>query len=444
MAKINLDKITDTRFRAKIILDPEEKESARKKAIDKIRKTKKISGFRAGKIPDNIIQTRFSGEIKEETLNLSVQENIEEIAQKSPKGIFQIVGVENLSEEKNTYKYDLLFDCAPYIQKIKLKNVTLVENFPDVSESDIMEELKEIQRGGAHAVSKDEEVVTAQKGDLITIDYELWVNDTPHGDKQKGVKFILGEEKFDKKFEEELIQKQSKINDEISVKIDAPERPQNEEGGESRAKTYEIHALVNNIEKVVYPEINDEMAKAYSNKFQSLDDLKLGLKNDMQKRFNRKNKTIQLEMAFVELKKNVEVCFPEGFIDKKVKDFFAEYKMDVSKVSEEHKKEMKEAVIERFKGTLINEYILTEAVKDKSKEEINNEFLGFINAEFDKQVSSYIEEILKTGKKDKFFDRISTMFNENLIFEYFRKNKWVKKGKTLPYKEIINVDVHKH
>ncbi|MDH5719446.1 MAG: trigger factor [Spirochaetia bacterium] len=432
MAKISLDKVSDTRQKASIFATEEETLSAEKKAFNKIQKEKKVDGFRQGKIPENIIKTRFSKEIETETLNTLIHDLYPEILEKSSKNIFRIVNVENYSKDKNSCKFDLIFDLSPYMKNLKMKNIVLLDNIPQIQESDIDDELKDIQRGGAKSEPKAEDAC-AEDGDLITVNYEVWMDGAPQGKEQKDIRLLLGEKKFDEEVEEQIIKEKIKKGEEILVK-----KTLKQDGTEDKEeKPYEIHLSVTGIEKVIYPEINDELARAYSPQFNTVSELKNGLRKDMEKRFFRKDLTEQIAKAFDDLETQNEFLFPEGYLEEKLYEFLSEYKVDHSKLPPEQKKGYADIVEKRYRRILLNEHLVRETIKHFKKDELEKEFENFVRADFDEKIAEYVLAAYKNKKNDETLNKINLFFQNKLIFDYFKSGKLVKKGKKIAYKEFM-------
>ena len=453
MATIQISKRNDTRYAAKISIDQEEQVQAEKAAISKLSKTKKVSGFRKGKIPEHIIKSKFAAEMAEETLQATLKTHLPNVVRKAENGLYRIVGVENLNARASAYSYELVFDSNPYIKLGKIKGVSILENKPIIEDSDIEDEILSIKRDMAEISEKEGDELS--KGDLIICDLEIWINDIPVGKPMKDREFILGEPGTDREVEKIVLEEKKKVGDDFVVKkefsaeeIERIEKTE-DSGIPKGQKEYDLRVSIKEVKSVKYPEVDDEFAKRYKPDLASVAELREHVGKNLKTLFHRKDMDAQIGTAIDVILPGAELFLPENYLDHKVADYFKTQGVDPSAMNEEQMKEFSDSVLAYEKRHILVNHLIKEATSlDKKKNaeiEYRDRFLQFLREELHPDIADSLigvyDQMVNEEEADEFsskiLDRYLSIYHQNLIEQHFRKLGIVKKGKKIPVKDLL-------
>jgi len=438
MPKINVNKISKTRYNAHVKTTVEEKAECDKKAFENIRLKVKIDGFRKGKVPEHIIRNRYAGDLEDNAVQNLIEMASEQLIKESEKDIYKIRKVENLTPDKGGYSFDLVYDVYPDINLGKMKGIVIKENIPLIEESDVQKELHEVQKIFVEKKPKGDDEF-AQVGDSIVIGYEQWVEGTPVGQPAENVQFFLGDYQFDKEIEDQLIAEKVKKGQEVRI---AKKVKQND-GSE---KTVDIILSISSIFAAHYPELTDELAAKYDADYTSAKELKNDINKVLTSRFHRKNMDEEIGLALDKLNEIAEIEFPENFLQEKLQKYFEENKIDFQNFPENERAEFQVIFEKEQKKRLVNEFILKEALNDIKTEDYRAGFVKFIEDNFDKRMLRTFKMIYESvlNQRDKnqygnqFIDRLLQIYHLSLLENYFKEKGMVKKDKKIAYSTFIN------
>ena len=457
MATIQISKRDDTRYAAKISIDQEEQVQAEKAAISKLSKTKKVSGFRKGKVPEHIIKSKFAAEMAEETLQATLKAQLPNVVRKAENGLYRIVGVENLNVRASAYSYELVFDSNPYIKlgnKLgKIKGISVLENKPIIEDSDIEDEILSIKHNMAEISEKEGDELS--KGDLIICDLEIWFNDIPVGEPMKDSQFILGEPGTDREVEKIVLEEKKKVGDDFVVKkefsaeeIERIEKTE-DNGITKEQKEYDLRVSIKEAKSVKYPEVDDEFAKRYKPDLANVAELREHIGKNLETRFHRKDMDAQIGTAIDVILPSAELFLPENYLDHKVADYFKTQGVDPSAMNEEQMKEFSDSVLTYEKRRILVNHFIKEATSlDKKKDagiEYRDRFSQFLREELNPDMANSLIGVYDQMANEEEVDEISSkvlerylsIYHQNLIEQYFRKLGIVKKGKKILVKDIL-------
>ncbi|MDH4262316.1 MAG: trigger factor [Spirochaetia bacterium] len=438
MLKINVNKVSKTRFSAHVKVSPEEKTVCDKKAFENIRSKVKIDGFRKGKVPEHIIKTRYSQDLEESSVQYMIDMASEQLIKETDKDIYKIRKVENLVPEKGGYSFELIFDIHPEINLGKMKGVTLKELIPIIDEADIKKETQEVLKIYSEKKLKNDDEA-ANVGDLIVLSYEQWVEGVPIAQPSENVQVNLGNFQFDKEIEEHLIAEQVKKGQEHRVS----KKFIQDDGVE---KKVDIIIHIDAIYNVSYPELTDEIAVKYDADYTSAKELKNDINKVLFSRFHRKNMDEEIGEALDKLNETTEIDFPENYTQEKLQKYMEENKTDLSAFEENEHEEFKLIFERELKKRLVNEFILKEALKDIKTDEYHFGFTKFIDDNFDKRMlrtfkivyNSVMSQNDKNEYGNQFINRLLQIYHLDILERYFRDKGLVKKDKKVAFSEFMS------
>ena len=310
----------------------------------------KMPGFRAGKVPTNIIKREIGPAIEanfgESALNKYYQEALIE-ANIIPINHPQITDLK--FKEGTDLKFTAVFEIRPdfklpnYKKAIKFK----IDKFI-ASNEDIEHSLKELQNNQSKLKSVDQ----ASIGNYIFADFqELDKDGVPIiGSKIENQYVKLGEGNFDEKISQLVCGK--KVGD--KAVIDLP-------FGEGKISKFEVD--IKKIEEQTLPDINDDFAKAVSPDLKLLKDLKTKLEDNISKNLDddfEKRSNGQVIDYFVD---KTKLDVPVSMLDTFLKNLFEDEKKKQNNPNlkeEDFDKETKPYAEKNIKWLFIRDKLINE------------------------------------------------------------------------------------
>lgn len=360
--KSNLKDITPSQKEVEIEISAEEFKSFVEEAITELGKDLSVEGFRKGKAPKNIIESKIGREaILMEAAEHAISANYRKFVLDNNIEVISHPEVEIVKmAEGSPLVFKAKMAVLPVLDLPDYKSIAskVAKNKVLVEEKDIDETIKWLQKTRAKYTPKDG---PAGIGDLVEIEYS-----SPQINELKAIKtdsFILGQGGFIPGFEEKLVGVKSGGNKlEFSLTI-----PDNENFGEIRNQKADFVVLVKKVSKTELPEINDEFAKGLG-KFDTLNDLKKnirdGIKLEKEKAESDKARNEILE----EISKVLVADIPDILAQKESEAMlenlkheashkfdvpFSDYLKQIKKTEEEVKKSFFEDAKKRVKNFLI-------------------------------------------------------------------------------------------
>ncbi len=233
------------------------------KAILKLGQDMEFEGFRRGKAPKDIVESKIGKEkIMFEAADLAVKDNYVKAVQESK---IEPISKPEIEITKIAQGNPLVFKAkVAVLPEIKLPDYKKIagsvkKNKVSVDEKEIEESLEWLRKSRAKTSLKNE---PAGKGDFVEITYSSDLIEELKESKKDA--FILGEGNLVKGFEENLIGISAGEEKKFSVKL--------------VGKETEFKVKMESVQKVELPEITDEFAKSLGN-FSNVLNLKENIKS---------------------------------------------------------------------------------------------------------------------------------------------------------------------
>ncbi len=166
---------------------------------------RRLDGFRAGKVPKQVIQRKFGAQIRQKAIGKLIETSLPEALQKEklePAGRPEIEKIDANEEEKDLV-YTVNFEVFPVIELPDLSKFTIDKQEVKVTDADVEKSLQDLRHQSAdwNAVERK-----AKKGDRLTIDYSSTMNGKPYENSSNQNVFIeLGADLFIHGFETGLV-----------------------------------------------------------------------------------------------------------------------------------------------------------------------------------------------------------------------------------------------
>jgi len=250
------------------------------KGVVKLRKSVKLPGFRKGKIPKDVIRSRFHSDVLEQAvrdlLNKAVHDALEE-RELYPLGDPQISNLEPKLGEP--LKFRASFEVMPDVHAKDYEGLEVTEQKTAVTEEQIDNGIEHLREQNARfdpiegRGARDHDFVM---GELV---------ETPSGggadQRHEGVSFEVGSEAYHETLHEKL--QGAEAGAAVSFSVSFPV----EHGDPERAgKSFDVVFEVKELKQKVLPDADDEFAKDMGD-YDTLDEVRAALRSQAEERARR-------------------------------------------------------------------------------------------------------------------------------------------------------------
>ncbi|HEQ4591678.1 TPA: trigger factor [Streptococcus pyogenes] len=248
------------------------------KAFNKIKKDLNAPGFRKGHMPRPVFNQKFGEEVLyEDALNIVLPEAYE--AAVTELGLDVVaqpkIDVESMEKGKEwTLSAEVV--TKPEVKLGDYKNLVVeVDASKEVSDEDVDAKIERERQNLAELIIKDGE---AAQGDTVVIDFVGSVDGVEFdGGKGDNFSLELGSGQFIPGFEDQLVG--AKAGDEVEVNVTFPESYQAEDLAGKAAK---FMTTIHEVKTKEVPELDDELAKDIDEDVDTLEDLKVKYRKELE------------------------------------------------------------------------------------------------------------------------------------------------------------------
>lgn len=254
--------------------------------VKKIAPQVKMPGFRAGKVPANLVRKMHGDALMQEAVNGSIQESVDKAINENklrPAVQPQVNLSEDFAPGKDvvvTMELEVLPEITvPEIEGLELERLTV-----EVSDKEVDAAVDKLAAGQKNFETAAKSYKAAS-GDQVIIDFEGKVDGVPFdGGKGESMAVEIGSGQLIPGFEDQLIG--LKANDDTIINVTFPE-DYNAENLKGKAATFDI--VVGEVKKPTEVKIDDDMAKNFG--LEGLEQLRGLLKTQVEQELNGLTRT---------------------------------------------------------------------------------------------------------------------------------------------------------
>jgi trigger factor len=288
-------------------------DTALAKAYRKVVKKVNLPGFRKGKVPRRILETRFGPEIlHEEALELLVPPAYDEALKEADidpinHPDFELVAI----EEGKPLVFNAVVEVVPPVELGSYQGLEAEQEEVEIDQVQVDHHLYMLREQNSRLVPKEEGNV--EEGDLVSIDFKGFIDDQPfEGGEAENYSLEIGSRSFIPGFEEQLIG--SSEGSEVEVKVQFPDNYNKED---LAGKDAVFKVTVKQIKQKDLPELDDEFVKEVS-EFETLEEMKADLEAKLLKNAEDQSKS-KLEESLIEKATQAsQVDVPKVLVDRQV------------------------------------------------------------------------------------------------------------------------------
>lgn len=291
---------------------PDEVNDAYQKAYQKAQKKFKLPGFRAGRVPLDLVEKHLGESVVEEALHELVHSALDEIISDlnpQPISVPRFTEVEQIDRAKGaTIKGQ--YDTFPIIKLGKYRKIKVTEDQPVIKDEHIQKELERLQQERATLMTREG---AAQMEDYVQLDIQIRRKDTGKNlYKNQNLNVQLGKTATLPGLDEHLVGMHAEEEKEVDLDIDE-DFPDAKFAG----NTVTARVKVLDCKFASYPELNDEFAKDVG-EYENLAALKSKLRDDMDKEARRALKSRSTQEILNAIVEGSKLIVPDSLIQNEV------------------------------------------------------------------------------------------------------------------------------
>lgn len=353
------------------------------KRLNEIRRTIKMDGFRAGKVPLNVVKKRHGTQINQEMMGEALQKAFYDAVDQESLKVAGNPMFDDLNDADGQVKFTARFEVYPEITLPEFSGITVETINAEVTDADVENMITRLREQRMAWKPSKSAAKKAKKGEQVIIDFVGKIDGVEfEGGAAKDAPLELGSGRMIPGFEDQIIG--MKKGEEKVIEVTFPEEYHSET---LKGKTATFDITVHSVMTKVLPEIDEEFVQSFGVEAGTEEALKAEIKDSMTKELQRavesKNRTAVLNS----LEEVVDVEIPKSLMEKEVKSLMdravqniqqqgmnpADVNLEAEQFQEEAKKRVKLGLI---LGDIINVNKL-EATDDE------------VNAYIAEQASSY-------------------------------------------------------
>ena len=407
----------------KMEFSKEEFEEGLQKAYQETKDKYTVDGFRKGKAPRKIIETRYGeGIFFDEAIDILITKGYEDAVKSlNLRPVGRPEAKLNEVDKEKGFDVEIKVEVFPDYEVKDYLGVEIEKIVEKVEEKDVEEELQKLKVRNTRMVNVERPV---KEGDTVLLDYEGTVDGVLFdGGTSQGFPLKIGSKTFIPGFEDQLVG--ANKGDTVDVKVSFPE---DYHADELKGKEAIFKCVVHEIKEEEEPVLDDEFAKDVS-EWDTLEDLKKELRENLEKRAennaNMKMKDKVLEKIYESNDIDIPNVMVEDEIDNMIQEFEGQLKYQgldldkylsvMGKEMEAFRQDIRKDWEKRVKMRLLMEKIAELENVEATEEELDKQFelLG-MQYQMDKEK---VRDLLGEANADLFRREIKMNKASDLVFE---------------------------
>ena len=303
--------VADCKRSLEIEIPLDDVERAKERVTSSLKQRVRLPGFRPGKAPVSMIQSRFQGEIRSEVLDLLLPQAFRERVEKDA---LKVVGTPDISdlhfEAGEPIRFKAEFEVAPEFEVAEYRSLPVKYEEPSVSDEEVSKRLDSMRESKAEYTNLDPRPI--ENGDYVLVHLKSLAGLAEPIDQDVQIQ-VAGEETLPA-FNDALVGASPDETKQVSVTY-----PEDYGQSSLAGKTIQFELVPKFVRKKELPELDDEFARDLGD-YQTLDELKDAVRKSI---FHEKQQVAQQEAKEQLIDRLVEsndFAVPEAYIDRQIEN----------------------------------------------------------------------------------------------------------------------------
>ena len=378
-----------------------------------------MQGFRAGKVPLDLVKQNFAGHIKERALDLAIKSAISaalEQTQLNPVAVPSLTKADFATfDDGKAFSFELAVDVAPEFDVKDYKGIPVTKKAEEATEEEVKAQLDRILQANARLESAPEGTVIDDKVYAV-VQYKGKRNGTDD------YKLSADSELIDMAAPQTMPELAKAV---LGMKKGESKDFETKEGED----TLSFHVTVDDIKNKIVPALDDSFAKDMG--FDTLDALKKRVQDGLNAEAKENSARDFINQIENHLVKMNNFALPETLVQEYTDNSLNNFVRNVTQLKPEQlSAEQRKSFEERIRPTVEKDlrigYIIHAIAKKENLEATEADW----QAELDKSLTANAKNKEDEKKIRAFFterkDHILATLNERKVFDYLKKEAVVK------------------
>ena len=354
-----------------------------------------LKGFRPGKAPVSLIESKYGEAIREEVTFRLMEQNLtdsyKDMDAKDRPLPYSTPELQNedalLPFKPNTdVTYSVIYDVLPQVTLPEYKGLEIEYPARQITDADVDAEIERLRQQNAMVITKKGEIA---EGDIVTIDYAELDADgkAMEANKRDDFTFTVGSSYNFYKLDKDIIG--LKKGDETVI-----EKTYGDDSGmgtDYLGKTVRISVKVKEVKIKEVPELDDDFAQDVKDEYKTVDDLVKATRKQLEEGAEEGNKAAKMDAIVNALLEKTEIAVPKSMVEAQLEsdwqNFISRFGMseeDVLKImgaqgggKEQFLETRRADTVKNVKAQLIIEQVKEEQKYEPTEEEIAAELKNY-------------------------------------------------------------------
>ncbi|MBF0411392.1 MAG: trigger factor [Desulfamplus sp.] len=382
------------------------------KAYKDVNKSASIKGFRKGKIPRKVLESRFSKDVKADIISRLIQNSYSEAIKED--ALANIIGPPSVSEqlpeleEGKPFNFSINVEVRPVLSDIEFKGIELKKNLYTPSDEEIDAQIQMIRQSMATNQTVTEER-PVKASDFVMIDYQGFVDGTPSEHTPKIENYIL--EIGTKQMPDEFSEKLTGVIPPQELEIDVAYTDDNNDNDNPLAgKTVTYKVALKEIQEKVLPPLDDTLAEKLG-QFENLEGIKNAIRSNLEAGYKVRVHQELSEQVFTKLLENIEFELPDILVESELDAIVAETEQAYQQhnITLESVGMTKDIIRSQYRNVAEQQakrHILLGKIIDQEKLELTEDDMENLYAGMAKAMNGTVEQIKKMFGSEASFQHL--------------------------------------
>ncbi|MBT6208966.1 MAG: trigger factor [Woeseia sp.] len=295
-----------------IAVPAERLESEIKTRLQRMAKNAKIPGFRPGKAPFSVIESKYRADAEEDVVGNVVESSLREALESKElrMAVQPDLNIQPYDKEKGL-SYTATFDIHPELKKLDLAGIKVKVPIADVSDADIDRTIETMRKQHVTWQDTDKKLAT---GDRLMMDFVGSLDGEEfEGGAAQDFALIAGEGQMLEDFEKGVVG--MKAGDQKAIKVKFPK----DYGVETLAgKTADFAITAKSVSESTLPAVDDEFAKLFGVDDGGVESLRSEVKNNLARELKTKLRSVTKERVFEAILGQNKIELPGKMVEQEI------------------------------------------------------------------------------------------------------------------------------
>ncbi|MBT4107962.1 MAG: trigger factor [Proteobacteria bacterium] len=280
--------------------------------LKRLARTAKIAGFRPGKVPMKVIESRFADQALAEAADELISSNY--FAAISDQSL-EPAGPPAIEPKSLTRGEDLEFvanfEIFPEVSKTELTGMSIERQNCEVGDDDIDRTIDTLRSQRTNFTTAEK---NAEMGDQVTVDFKGRVDgEIFQGGEANDYAIVLGKGALLKEFEDGLMG--ASAGDDLTIKLTFPE---DYPGTEVAGKDAEFEVKLKEVGVPEMPEVDDEFIKTFGIEDGSVESFRKEIQPSLERERDQRSRAKIRQSVLEALMKDNEFEAPSALVDEEI------------------------------------------------------------------------------------------------------------------------------